>query len=172
MKLTLTEEQMLSLWRKIYAVEPSRLDCSIERLDGPDLDEYLRRNMRQWYLDLLDSGPESQCCPINLAKHALIETRANGVQVITAPAECRRILYVDYENWHCLTRPEGYPQDLNYASNPFWNRPKVVRINQRQVGAIAAQGSLISLICTVDSDPSIYIFDESALTQLITFPPC
>lgn len=167
MQVTLTEEQMLTLWRKIHAVEPQRLDCTIERYDGPDLDGYLRQNMRQWYLELLDEGPELQNCPVNLAKHASITVRGDGVHIITAPEECRRILYVDYTEWHTLMRPDGYPQDLQCSVNPFWTRPQVVRINRRQVGAIAPKGTLCSLICTVDSDPTLYTFDESALRPFL-----
>ena len=41
MKITLTREEMLALWRRMRTVEPLRLDCSVGRTDSVDIDAIL-----------------------------------------------------------------------------------------------------------------------------------
>lgn len=40
MKLRLSTDEMLSQWRMRRALEPLRSDCTIERIDGIDIDTF------------------------------------------------------------------------------------------------------------------------------------
>ena len=98
MTIQMTDSEMLQLWKCTRAVEPLRLDCTALRTDGPDVDALLRQQMRQWYLNLLDSGPLNALAPANGAQTATIKTLADGRSLILAPAGCRRILSVMYSD--------------------------------------------------------------------------
>lgn len=156
---------MLQLWRQLTAVEPLRLDCSVGRTDGPDIDAILRRQMRAWYLDLLDHGDERFLVPVDLAANASIST-LNGVTHLTAPEDCRRILRVNFSGWASPLAPQASTPPLISSLNPFCQRPAVVSVSPREVIVYGAEGRLTSLSCAVDHGPQAYSFDDSALTLI------
>ena len=76
MKITLTREEMLALWRRMRTVEPLRLDCSVGRTDSVDIDAILDGEMRLWYLNLLDSADPDLLPVENVADAADCSTAA------------------------------------------------------------------------------------------------
>lgn len=155
---------MLRLWRQMAAIEPLRLDCTVERTDGPDIDAGLKREMRAWYLNLLDSGPVSALAPVDLASTAAVEKSTDGLTVITAPADARRILSVRFSGWSAPIVPEEAPANaLANAANPYLRRPRVYRLSPGSVAVGGASGTLQTLMCAVDHGPQVYVLDDSFL---------
>lgn len=168
MKKVLTRSEMLTLWRTLRAAEPLRLDCTVSRLDGPDYEGILSAEMRAWYLDLLDHGPESAIVASDTAAMAQVAT-IDGLTMIEAPSDCRRILRVGFGGWGSTIEPVADPEAVRrLAANPFWRRPAAARTGPRSLIVCGARGALTRLECAVDHGEQSYIFDDSALSSILT----
>lgn len=165
MKLTLTESDMLKIWRRARAIEPIRLDCTADRTDGPDVDAILVDRMRAWYLDLLDNAPLSKLVQVECVDSASVSFPDPGLAVVSAPEGCRRIVSVRFSDW---TFPVEVTDSLIPASaaNPFCRRPAAFRIAPDRIAVIGTSGSLSELKCILDISDKIYIFDNSALSAI------
>ncbi len=166
MKKLLTKSEMLDLWRLMRADEPLRLDCTLTRTDGVDHSFRLETEMRAWYLALLDLAPEEMLTPINMAAKASI-TSANGLLIITAPEEVRRVLSLKFSGWDAPIAPDSLVTTvIDYASNPFCTIPIAARQSARTILINNAKGELTELNCAVDLGEDTYCFDDRALEQL------
>lgn len=163
MKLTLSESQMLQKWELLRGFEPLRLDCTVTRTDGVDLTQIHKAEMRRWYLDLLDNGPAEKIIPVEVSAQAFV-TSSDGLTVVTAPDDARRILSLQFSGWSGPVAEFFDAEAVRaYAANEFCLRPMAARINPRTVIVAAAAGELTSLLCAIDHGPQAYIFDDSAL---------
>lgn len=164
MKRTLTRSEMLALWRNYRTGEPLRLDCTVERTDGTDYDALLTAEMRAWYLELLDSADEALLAPVELAAQAAVGSAPSGVVTVTAPADVRRIVRLQFAGWGAPVEPVAAPAAVaRAAANPYCRRPVAARLSPRQVAVGGARGALTSLVCAVDPGPESYILDDKAL---------
>lgn len=166
MKQTLTREQMLAQWKLIRASEPMRLDCTVTRTDGIDLDSIYEAEMRAWYLRLLDSAPIERIVPIEASAMAKVEVR-NGLTVITTPEGCRRVLQVRFDGWDAPLTPDAKGDAVRAcAANPYIKRPLAARIGPGIVIVSGAVGKLTTLLCAIDTGPEAYHLDDSALNLI------
>lgn len=165
MTSTLTKSEMLSLWKRIRAVEPLRLDCTALRTDGPDVDAILTDEMRAWYLDMLDHGPESALVPCDVTKTATIETLSEGRTLISAPQGCRRILSVWFSDWDYPVKVTPLPENQG-PRNPYCRRPHAFSLGPDRVAVTGARGTLKELKCALDISDQVYIFDDSAIKKI------
>lgn len=164
MKKTLSQAEMLELWRQLKAVEPLRLDCSVCRTDGVDADAILAGRMRSWYLDLLDCGDERYLAPADVAAMASVSSGTCGITLVEAPADVRRVLRLRFAGWDGYVVPDTAPDVLRAAAaNPFMRRPAAARLSPRLLAVGGAAGTLASLVCAVDHGPQVYSFDDSAI---------
>lgn len=159
---------MLDLWRLMRADEPLRLDCTLTRTDGIDLDSQLEAEMRAWYLSLLDFGPEEFNAIINAAAKASVTTH-NNLTVISAPDEVRRILSLKFSNWPAPVKPSHSACLVKQlADNPFCTKVAAACINPRTIIVCGdCSNQLTELNCTVDLGDDMYSFDDSALQQIV-----
>ena len=166
MKLTLTESDMLEIWRRACAIEPLRLDCTADRTDGPDVDAILVDRMRAWYLDLLDNAPLSKLVQIDCVDSASVSfSPDSGLAVVSAPESCRRIVSVRFSDWNFPVAVIDSPVPRS-ASNPFCRRPAAFRIAPDRIAVIGTSGSLSELKCILDISDKMYVFDNSALSSI------
>lgn len=63
MKLHLTRDEFLALWRIHRGYSPLRTDTSVQRSDGMDLDTILLAEMDDWYLRLLLEADAAMLAP-------------------------------------------------------------------------------------------------------------
>lgn len=161
MKQTLSQSQMLEIWKRNRMVEPLRLDCTVQRTDGPDVDAMLIEEMRSWYLNLLDFGPESAIIPCDVTETCTVESLDHGNAVITAPEGCRRILSVWFAGWDFPLKVTDSPTPAD--SNPYCRRPAAYRLAPDRIAVSGTSGNLREVKCALDVSPQIYIFDDSAL---------
>lgn len=164
MKQTLTQSRMLEIWRRKRMVEPLRLDCTVSRTDGPDVDAILTEEMRSWYLDLLDHGPLSALAPVDVTQTCKLDPMSDGRVMISGPEGCRRILSIWFSAWDYPIQVSD--EALRTDFNPYQQRPGAFRLAPDRVAAVGARGSLREVIAAVDISPSVYIFDDSALKNL------
>lgn len=102
--ITLSQDQMLAQWKARHYLEPLRTDFSEVRTSGIDIDYVLKLEIRDWYLNLLDTGDVKMLPVTDLAlETAAINRPAAGAVVVMLPEKCRRVLAV---------RIKGYEQDI------------------------------------------------------------
>lgn len=92
MKITLTQAQMLSLWRRAQGLEPTAAAVSLEQWDSIDTEAQLALRMRQWYLRLLDTGDETLVATSDISTQISLRRVGDGLYAATLPATCRRLL--------------------------------------------------------------------------------
>ena len=172
MKLTLTRSEMLQLWRRIRAVEPMRLDCTVERTDGVDLDALLINEMRTWYLHLLHTAPPSMLCPMDMTVQARVSTNG-GLATVTLPTDggVVRVLAVKFSQWPVAVAPDGTAEQVaRLAANPYCSeRHGAAMAADGAVVVSAPQGTLSELLCVVDHGEDVYQFDDSALAEICNY---
>lgn len=167
MKKTLTKSEMLELWRVIRTGEPLRLDCTVTRTDGADYDALLSAEMRAWYLHLLDCGAEELLAPIDMASAAAVEAGEEGLKVVKAPADVRRILRLRFESQPSAIAPTADEATVRACgANHFCRRAVAARVGPRTVVCSGVSGQLKELTCAMDFGEETYLFDDRALETI------
>lgn len=165
MKKSLTRNEMLNLWRNLRMAEPPRLDCAVERTDGPDFTAWLEAQMRAWYLRLLDCGDLRHVCPIDVASTAIV--MGAELKTIEASPSARRILSVEFSGWDAPVPVNASESQVRAAAaNPYWRRPLVAAIAPNRAIVAGARGTLKALNAILDPGPDSYVFDDSALALI------
>lgn len=114
-------EEMLYQWRLRRALLPMREDCTVTRYDGIDLDSLLRLQMRDWYLNLLDTAPLEMLTLTDISADIAVVRRDDGLDTVTLPGNCRRLVEFRLEEWE---RPAEIVADPHspvavMQTNPF-----------------------------------------------------
>jgi hypothetical protein len=168
-----TKAQMLEYRRKIAGFEPLRADCSIEIVDGIDVNELLERELRQWYLDLLDNGDVNLLKTTEIGSALALATRNDGSAVIKLPDNCRRVVSVYVNGWQRDAKVMDYASALprlqllsNPYSRPGTSDPLAVDCGNG-VLLVAPTGSYVASATAIcDTGEDTFIFDEKALSNL------
>lgn len=176
MKISLTTDEMLDVWRLHRALLPLREDCVVERLDGIDLDMYLRREMRNWYLDLLDTAAPEMLKVTDIAGQTMVKPLADGSGVVTLPERCRRVVEVKLDGWERPARIVDVAElpVVSWQQNPFTRGDAAEPIAIHDCGSLqlysipdnVTNPRLLSLKCVVEPDEGLYELDERALTLI------
>lgn len=167
MKMSLTKDEMLVLWRNLRMAEPLRLDCAVARTDGTDQTAALEAEMRAWYLNLLSKGDARLIVAVDVAPTALVSTSAEGLTRITASASSRRILSVEFEGWGApVAANSDFRRVCRAAANPYCTEPLAAATGPDSLVVAGACGALKALNVALDPGPDSYIFDEGALALI------
>lgn len=170
---TLTQEQMLTLWRLSRAFEPLRPDCTVTRTDGIDLDTLLSRQMRGWYLNLLDTAPLEYLQLTDIAPTVAVEYNADGSIYVGLPPTCRRVVEVKMAEWErpaIIVDDPASPLALRQHS-PYLRAglaAPVAVVEKKRLHLYGATLSELERLLIVAEPPSdTYIFDTRALELII-----
>lgn len=175
MKLTLTANEMLDIWRMRRALLPLREDCVVGRSDGIDVDMLLRYEMRQWYATLLDTAPPEMLVLTDIAREVAPVLLDDGSVEVALPGGCRRVIEVMLEGWvrqATLTRPETplARRQANPYSRGRTEMPVAVvnssRLTLYSAPAGVARPRLSRLLCVVEPDEGLYQLDERAIALI------
>lgn len=170
--LTLTKNEMLALWRKSHGLDTLRADCSVEAVDGIDIDAWLEPKMRRWYLNLLDTAPAHLVPVGEFGRSSSVTVTASPVGAIVPPAAVRRVLSVKLQGWQRPVVPvseEEAAGRLGRLASPFFrpgrNEPlAVVRADGTLLVAPVDVPVVESLRCVADPGEDVYQLDETLLT--------
>lgn len=87
MTITLSDQQMLELWREGARLEPALHEATIEVFDGRDADRFLLTAMRAWYIRYLTTAPIETVWESDLTEYARL-TRGPGDDQWTLELQC------------------------------------------------------------------------------------
>lgn len=186
MKITLTQAQMLSLWRRAQGLEPMAAAVSLEQWDSIDTEAQLALRMRQWYLRLLDTGDETLVATSDISSEITMRRVGVGVYAAVLPASCRRLLRLSITD-DCGTSmviPEigalseaAATRYRRRRANP-WGAPAFVPIRARVCGhnlivtcGPGPEGAdtlpiVSEAVAVIDPGDETYILDEAALATI------
>lgn len=169
--LTLSSADMLAIWRRALGYDIQRTDCTVEIYEGINVDAQISDRMRQWYLHLLDTAPESMVPVDDFAPRAEVQPLGDGGAFIPMPRGARRPLSVKLSEWvnpaPVLSRHDEALR-LQRMASPF-ARPgrhhplAVVEGNGIRVYPAGESSRIERLLAVADPGPSSYILDESLL---------
>ncbi len=164
---------MLSQWRMRRALEPLRSDCAVTRRDGIDLDSFLKIEIRDWYLNLLDTAPVHLLTLTDIAPLVAIEQAGEGCSAITLPQQCRRIIELNINNNPAPVEitAAGSPLAL-CQQNPFSRAGDIAPVamlhGSRLTIYSASVPSIARLLCVMEPEDGYYELDEAALSLITT----
>lgn len=186
MKITLTQAQMLSLWRRAQGLEPTAAAVSLEQWDSIDTEAQLALRMRQWYLRLLDTGDETLVATSDISTQISLRRVGDGLYAATLPATCRRLLRLNITD-ECGTSmvvpdADAVPETAvtryhRRRANP-WGAPAFVPVRAcvRGHSLVVACGhgpggadtlpAVSEAQAVIDPGDETYILDEAALATI------
>lgn len=97
--LTLSQKEMLDLWKTRLNLTPARRDCNIEREDGIDIDKYLLERIDEWYAKLLSEAPDAWLPIKDIAQTLSYSISPNGVIRIAGDEEWIRPVKIQMKSW-------------------------------------------------------------------------
>ncbi len=170
MRLTLTSEEFLALWRLRRGLEPLRNDCRIVRTDGIDLSALERTEMESWFAIQLREAPVDRLVPVDIGASVSVGRLPDGAGLIELPEGVARVVAVDMEGWTRTARIVSDRADplrdaqLHPLSRGGANAPVVVvepgrlRLYTPRPGA-----TLTRLSVVMEPMDGFYTFDSSLL---------
>lgn len=171
MTLTLTKSEMLALWRRVHGLDPLRADCTVEAVDGIDIDAWLEPKMRRWYLRQLDTASPALLPVRELARSCSVAATSSALSPVTLPDGVRRVISVKLQGWKRPVEPlawvDAAPRLARLAS-PFCQpgpcEPMaVIRADGALLVAPVKVPAVESLRAIIDPGPETYIIDETLL---------
>ncbi|MCC8038257.1 MAG: hypothetical protein LIP02_09030 [Bacteroidales bacterium] len=176
MVITISQTEMLALWRQLRYNEPIRNDAAVTRVDGVDRDRFHRVEMRNWYLNLLATGDLRYLKISDIASQVAVTSMGDGTGRVLLPERCVRPLWVMLEGWNRAARvvePQSLEAEMQLndysrggAVDPVAvHYPGHLRLYSLVDGVIP---KISTLRCIIEPDDGVFELDESALS---TIPP-
>lgn len=170
---TYTKSEMLALWRRSLGLETANNSCTIEAVEGLDVDNIITRYMRLWYLDLLDNAPAHLCPVTNAARQASVSLQ-DMLGLIVLPKGVRRVLSVKLSSWLRqieVRDAEDAAWRIARLPSPFGrpgiNDPLAIITPQGlQVFPATNNDSIETLMVIADPGEELYILDEVLLSHI------
>lgn len=173
--MDLNEQEMLALYKTMTHLTTVRRDCSVERDDGIDLDQWLTLKLKQWYAQLLLTAP-IQWLPVEDVKADVsLTVDQRGVVTATVPTRCVRPVEWRLAGWHSSVTTFLGPQDplVRLQLNPWTRgsacRPAATDHGDHLVLYSVEPGSTVALElarCVVRPADGRYCFHAAALDSL------
>ncbi|MDE6462538.1 MAG: hypothetical protein K2K99_06035 [Muribaculaceae bacterium] len=170
MKVVLSRKEMLSEWLRRRAVEPMRLDCTVSRSDGPDVESLAEDEMRGWYLRQLDEAPAHllSACVIGASEVQTVYDESQRLATVRLPEGVRRVLELELSNGVTVRPDATAAQVVRAAANGLWRRELAATVSGGTVIGAAFSAPLSRLRVIMDRGPEFYEFDD-ALWNEVTF---
>ena len=167
MKIELSEDEMLTVWREARGLNTA-LDYNgvIERNDGIDADSFLKYQIRGWYADLLAHGPAEALACTNLAM--ALTPCGELCWEAEVPATAVRIFDV-----HVSGCGATIPiiDAFDGSVNPFMPPVAVVRGSRLAVMPFEAKPDVLRATVVLRPSDGSFVFDECALKMIFPFIP-
>lgn len=175
--MILSKNEMIALWRSTLGLDAAMPEAALDRDDGLDVDAWLERAARQWYLDALDSAPLSAL----LAEDASADLTAALEQPDTAvalgmarlPEAWRRVCSVRLFGWQRPVAPvkaAEAPQVLARLASTFAfpgvAEPVALLTDTHLVVAPLVRRQALQCLVVADPGPETYRLHESLLSSI------
>lgn len=173
--MNVSEQEMLTLWRRVMHLDPVRRECTVERDDGIDVDALLLIHLRQWYAHLLVTAP-LEWVPIEDVR-AQVDVSADQQGVVTAVLPSCAVRPVEWQlaGWdHSVTTFVDPHTPLARRQLNMWTRsgtmdPAAVwHPGRLTLYSLPAGVSPVLLLarCVAAPEQNRYVFHQSALETL------
>ena len=173
--INLSENEMLTMWKRVMHIDVLRRECSVERDDGIDLDDLLLTRLRQWYAHLLLTAPLDWVPVEDLRAEVSVTADDMGVVTALLPARCVRLVEWEMAGWSHAVTSFVEPDSLQaLAQHSLWTRggvrrPVAVRHDDRLMLYSIAPGAspvIIQARCVAVPGGDRYVCHRDALATL------
>ncbi len=180
MIITLTHSEMLAQWKLRRVLEPLRDDCAAVRRDGIDLDRLLALEMRDWYLQLLDTAPAELTGVTDIAADVDVVMQPDGSGVVALPEGCRRVVAVTMKGWRrgatVVTDPDSPLAMLQTCRHSRGGTVMPVAVVDGSVLRLYTPpdgdaAEITELKCVMEPPEGVYRMDERALSSIAAYTP-
>lgn len=165
MKIDLTEDEMLALWRQSRGLDTCGVYGAVtDRVDGVDVDTLLRQQMRGWYADLLAHGPEEAVVCTELA--VALEGAGKLCWEAELPSTVVRVFDVNVEGY-------GFPVPVveTAVANPFMPPAAVMKGRRLVVMPFEVKPQVVRVRAVLRPADGHYVFDDCALKLIFPYQP-
>ena len=173
--MELTEEEMLEMWKLRVGLMPARRDCTVEREDGLDLDGKLLVDIKQWYAQLLATGPVEWLPVEDVSGDVTAESDSTGVITAVMPDRCVRPVSWHVAGWAVdVTRFEEPDSVVARQQSLEWLRgggARPVAVLREDAVLLYTTDSpedftIDKALCVVRPDDGSYQFSQEALATI------
>lgn len=176
MEVVLSKEEMLEEWLARRYDEPVRWACGeVVREHEAEFRIKAVREMRGWYLRLLDEGELRYLAPVDGIEGARLAPTSDGSMELVLPAGTRRVVAVRLGGWSrdaeiveadsVSAQRQGNPYSRGMTEEPVAVMERGGSSMRLYSGTIVGE-RLTRLLIVRDEGPEVYRFDESALTLI------
>ena len=176
MRLTLTAEEFLAVWRLRRGLEPLRSDCRVTRSDGIDLKALERMAMEAWFARQLREAPSEMLAPADISAAVSTTAMPDGSATIRLPDTAVRVVAVEMSGWArpaiIVSNPDHplYAAQLNSYSRGGPNAPVAVALQGTlRLYTPAPDSQLTKLLVIEEPSDGTYSFDSSLLDSIPKF---
>ena len=183
-----TLAELLVLARRSAGFTHVNADCSVEQVDGIDVDALLADEIRRRYLHLLDTASPTLLAPSDVASLTSFEPppEPSAAGTVTLHSSCRRPLALRLDGWTAAARV--LPAELLPVAKEWQKNPYTAATPSSPLAVLAYPGSRCELLvwpaessAAVESAlavaldpgyPDVFLLDEAALAEIIPPSPC
>lgn len=165
MKIVLTEDEMLALWRQARGLDTGNVYNAVtDRIDGIDVDALLVQQMRGWYADLLLHAPEQLlvCTDLSVA----LDAAGDYCWEATLPVTVVRVFDV-----HVAGVPLSIPIITEGVVNPFMSPVGILKGNRLVIAPFEDKPQLPRVRVVTRPTDNTYVFDDCVLKQIFPYTP-
>lgn len=173
--MRLTSEQMLALWRRAQGYEAARTDCAVEIFEGQDLTAQWLTAMRNWYLELLDTGDLRYLTLTDIAPRlAFAPAAPGGVWTAHLPVDVRRVVSLQVAGAQMPTVIGTDARRMALNANRYGRSSQLMptaAVTGRDLTLWCCtdngyQPQITNVMAVTDPGEDFYDFDESALSLI------
>lgn len=179
MIVTLNTTQVLEYRRIAAGLKFLRSDCTVELVDGTDVDATDSQTLRRRYLQLLDTAPPHLLPTADIADEINLTVASGFHGEAALPERCRRLVNIRLGAWQRPAFPVNREQytagsrhrkELNPYSVPDNSEPVAVTEPDGTLTVIPAMrgAEVARAIAVIDPGDGTYILDESLLDALVS----
>ena len=97
--VSLSEQEMVDLWKLKMGYVTPRRDCYLERDDDVVVGELLRQRLREWYATQLLTAPVHLLPVEDVSANCMVAVEADGAVAVTLPGRVVRPVAVQISGW-------------------------------------------------------------------------
>lgn len=172
--LSLTERQMLELWKSRIPIAPTLSDCTLERYDGVEVDTFLIQRIREWYAEMLATGVPQFLPHADVVDKLGVTVSDDKVVEVILPESVVRPVEIKMQSWRAplttFLEPDDYPALLQAYDHTRSRRRRPVAVQYSDRLLLYSAGStddvLERAVCVIRPPEGTYMFDEALLALM------
>ncbi|MDE7467106.1 MAG: hypothetical protein K2M61_01980 [Muribaculaceae bacterium] len=174
--VTMTQSRMLDEFRRALGMSVLRTDCTVQAVEGVEVDPWLEQLLDGWYTEQLLTA-DARLLPVtNQSQSAATSAMHGGMLRVRPDAQRVRVLAVQMADWTHAVEPVAFEQAgelLARMASPYSapgpGSPLAVLMPDGSLQLCPdGEGGLTNLLCVTDPRP-LYTFHPALLNTIVPY---